>query len=90
MFADPEGSSDVHRVGRKARVAGHPVVEPEAVADDHVRMLNGAVDVHLAMHPRHAEMERMGLGEGADAEQGGDDRDAGARRRCAAPRPGRR
>ena len=43
-----------------------------------IGLLDGAVDVHLAVHARHAEVQRVGLGERADAEQRGDDRHAGA------------
>ena len=43
-----------------------------------VGLLDGAVHVHLAVHPRHAEVQRVRLGKRADAEQRGDDRDAGA------------
>ena len=64
------------REGRQ--VAGDPVVEPEADPDDEVGLLDGAVHVHLAVHAGHAEMQRVRLGKGADAEQRRDDRDAGA------------
>ena len=64
--------------GREARgVAGDPVIETEPDAEDHVGVLDGAVDMHFAVHPGHAEVERMRFREGADAEQGRDDRDAG-------------
>ena len=63
--------------GEARRVAGHAVVEAHAHRDQQVGMLDGAIDVHLAVHARHAEMQRMILGERADAEQGGDDGDAG-------------
>ena len=46
-------------------------------ADEQVGVLDGAVDVDLAVHARHAEVQRVILGKGADAEQRGDDRDAG-------------
>ncbi len=66
------------RVTGKARgVAGHAVVEAHAHRDEQVGMLDGAIDVHFAVHARHAEMQRMILGERADAEQRGDDRNAG-------------
>ena len=42
-----------------------------------VGLLDGAVDVHLAVHARHAQVQRVRLGERADAEQRGDHRDAG-------------
>ena len=54
---------DLRPAGERREVAGHPVVEPEADADDQVGLLDGAVDVHLAVHARHAEVQRMRLGE---------------------------
>ena len=69
---------DLGAAGEGREVAGHPVVEPEPDPDDQVGLLDGAVDVHLAVHARHAEVQRVRLGERADAEQRGDDRDAGA------------
>ena len=71
-------------------VAGHPVVEAESYADDDVGLLDGAIDVHLAVHARHAQMEGMRLGEGADPEEGGDHRDAGALGEARAAPPRRR
>ena len=68
---------DLRVPGEARRVAGHPVVEAHAHGDQQVGMLDRAVDVHLAVHARHAEMQRMILGEGADAEQRGNDGDAG-------------
>ena len=64
--------------GKAGEVAGDPVVEPETDAEDQVGLLDRAVDMHLAVHARHAEMQRVRLGEAADAEQGGDHRDPGA------------
>jgi hypothetical protein len=58
-------------------IAGDAVIEAEPDAEDDVGVLDGAVDVHLPVHARHAEVQRMRFGDGADAEQGGDDRDAG-------------
>ncbi len=52
------------RAGREASgVAGDPVVEPEADAEDQVGLLDGPVDVDLAVHPRHAEVQRVRLRE---------------------------
>ena len=69
FFPISDGSSSMWMILRAAReareVAGHPVVEPEPDADDQVGLLDGAVDVHLAVHPGHAEMQRMRLGEGS-------------------------
>ena len=46
-------------------VAGHPVVEAEADADDEVGLLDRPIDVDLAVHARHAEVERMRLRKGS-------------------------
>src|SRR5687767_10873568 len=63
---------------RKAgQVAGHPVIEAKAQTDDEIGLLDRAIDVDLAMHPGHAEVERVRLGEPADAQQRGDHRDSG-------------
>jgi hypothetical protein len=66
--------------GERREVAGDPIVEPQSHAQDQVRLLDGAVHVHLAVHARHAEMQRMRLGEPADPEQCGDHRGPGALR----------
>jgi hypothetical protein len=62
----------------RREIAGDTVVEPESHPDDQVGLLDRAVDVHLPVHSRHAEVQRMRLGERADAEQRRDHGDAGA------------
>ena len=61
-------------------IAGHAIVEPHADAHDEIGRLDGLVDVHFAVHSRHAEVQIMRLRECADAEQRGDHRRAGALR----------
>ena len=63
--------------GEGREVSRHPVIEPEPDPDDQVGLLDGAVHVHLAMHARHAQVQRVRLRERADPEQRGDDRNAG-------------
>src|SRR5579871_5716717 len=58
-------------------LAGHAVVEAPADVEEHVALLDGAIDVDPAVHAGHADRERMVFGESADAVQGGDNRDAG-------------
>ena len=66
-------------VRREARcLAGHAVVETPADIEQNIALLDRAVVMDPAVHARHAERLWMILGEGADAMQRGDDRDAGA------------
>ncbi len=72
---------DVNHLGVRregAGLAGHAVVEAPADVEQHVALLDGAVDMHPAVHARHPDAERMVLGERADAVQRGDHRDAHA------------
>ena len=57
-------------------VAGDAVVEAHAEGEEEVGGLDGVVDPGLAVHAHHAEVERVGGGEGAEAEEGGGDGDA--------------
>ena len=68
-----------HQGARRERVevAGHPVVEPSAQRHDQVAALEPGHRGHGAVHPRHAEVLRVAVGEGATRHQGGDHRDAG-------------
>ena len=49
--------------GEAREVAGDPVVEPKPDAEDQIGLLDRPVDVHLAVHARHAEVQRVRLGE---------------------------
>ncbi len=55
-----------------------PVVEPGADVDQQVGLVERVVDVLVAVHPHHAERERVRLGKGAEPQQSEDDRDAGS------------
>ena len=57
--------------------AGDPVVEPAAQGDQQVGPLHGGDRGVVAVHARHAQAQRVGVGEGAPGHQGGDHRDAG-------------
>ncbi len=59
---------------KRCGVARNTVVEAQTNADDHIGRLNCLVYVHLTVHPRHAEVQRVGLWKGADAQQGRDHR----------------
>ena len=82
VLADLRGVElDVDDLGaprERREVAGDAIVEAEPHADDEVGLLDGAVDVHLAVHAGHAEVERMRLGKRADPEQRRDDGNAGS------------
>ena len=70
---------DLLGVGRVAgEVAGDAVVEAHAEGEQEVGLLDGVVDPGLAVHAHHAERERVGGGEGAEAEQGAGDGDVAA------------
>ncbi len=65
------------RVGGEAgQLAGHPVVEPRAEADDEVGLLQRGHRGHRAVHARHAEVRGMRVGQRAPSHQRGDDRRA--------------
>ena len=66
------------RVGLE--VAGHAVVEAHAACDQQIRVLNRRVDPGLAVHPHHSQVERIGGGEAADAEERHRHRDVGVPR----------
>ena len=53
----------------RLQVAGDAIVEPHAEREQQIRLLNRRVHPRLAVHPHHAEAERMGRREAADAEQ---------------------
>ena len=57
-------------------VAGDAVVEAHAEGEEEVGGLDGVVDPGLAVHAHHAEVEGVGGGEAAEAEEGGGDGDA--------------
>src|ERR671910_3722605 len=63
--------------GELVGCAGNPVVEAHPHGEQDVGAVDGAVHAGLPMHPRPAEVERVVVGEGADAQERGDDRDAG-------------
>ena len=63
--------------GERRRLSCHAIVEAPADVDQHVALLDRAIDVHPAVHSRHADAERMILGECADAMQGGHHRNSG-------------
>ena len=63
--------------GERVEVAGDPVVEPRAQADDQVALLQTRDRRDGAVHARHAEVLRVAVGEGAARHQRRDDRDAG-------------
>ena len=63
-------------VGREiAQPSGDPVVEAHTQADEQVGLVNGQVVVGHAVHPRHPHVQYVVGGDGADAQQCGDDRD---------------
>ena len=57
--------------------AGHPVVEAGTESDDQVTALEGRHRGDGAVHPRHAEVLRVAVGERPAGHQRGDHRDAG-------------
>ena len=46
-------------VARIAEIAGHAIVEAHAEGENQIRALHGVVDPRLAVHPHHAEVQRM-------------------------------
>ena len=65
------------------QIAGDSVVESEAESDDEVGLLDGTIDMHLAVHAGHAEVKRMCFGKGADTQESRDHRYAGSLRQHA-------
>ena len=63
--------------GEGVHPAGDPVVEPAAQGDEQVGALHGGDRGVVAVHARHAQAQRVGVGEGAPGHQGGDHRNAG-------------
>ena len=63
--------------GERVQVAGHPVVEARAQADDQVALLQAGHRGDGAVHARHAEVLRVAVGERAARHQRGHDGDAG-------------
>ena len=61
----------------RVEVAGHPVVEAGAEADDQVAALQPGDRGDGAVHAGHAEVLRVAVGEGAAGHQRGDHRHAG-------------
>ena len=61
----------------RVEVAGDPVVEAGAQADDQVAALQAGDRGDGAVHAGHAEVLRVAVGEGAAGHQRGDDRHAG-------------
>ena len=66
--------------GEGADLAGDPVVEPGAQADEQVAALHGGHRGVVAVHAGHAQALGVRVGEGAPCHQGGDHRDPGALR----------
>ena len=56
-------------LGVRGQLAGDAVVEAHAEREQQVRFLDGVVHPRLAVHPHHAEVQRMLCGHAADAEQ---------------------
>ena len=46
-------------------LAGNAIVEARADVDQHIAVLDGAIDVHPAVHARHADAQRMVFGKRA-------------------------
>ena len=68
---------DVDDLGVRGEIgdpAGHPVVEAGAQGDQQVRLLHGGDGGVVAVHARHAEAERMVVGERTACHQRGHDR----------------
>ena len=63
--------------GANVEVAGDPVVEPGAQADDQIALLQPRDGGDGAVHARHAEVLRVAVGERTAGHQGRHDRDAG-------------
>ena len=57
----------VRRVG--FQISSHAIVESHAEREKQIRFLNRRVDPRFAMHPHHAERQRMGRRKTAEAEQ---------------------
>ncbi len=70
--------------GEAVELAGDPVVEAAAQGDEQVRLLHGGDRRVVAVHARHAEAQRVAVGEGAPGHQRGDHRQLAAAR----PAPG--
>ena len=71
------GVDDLGVGGERPDLAGDPVVEARAERDQQVGLLHRRDRGVVAVHPRHAEAERMAVGERTPRHQGRDDRDAG-------------
>ena len=65
---------------KRADLAGDPVVEPGAQADEQIAALHGGHRGVVAVHAGHAQALGVRVGEGAPGHQGGDHRDPGALR----------
>ena len=75
-FAGVDFYVDLFGVGGVlGEVAGDAVVEAHAEGEQEVGLLDGVVDPGLAVHAHHAELEGVGGGDGAEAEQGAGDGD---------------
>ena len=75
-FAGVDFDVDFFAVGGVlGEVAGDAVVEAHAEGEQEVGLLDGVVDPGLAVHAHHAELEGVGGGDGAEAEQGAGDGD---------------
>ena len=76
-FGGVDVDVDFFGVGGVVReVAGDAVVEAHAEGEEEVGLLDGVVDPGFAVHAHHAEVEGVGGGEGAEAEQRAGDGDA--------------
>ena len=65
-------------LGRERRqLAGDPVVEAGAEGDEQVGLLQGGDGGDRAVHARHAEVQRVAVGDGAARHQRGHDGDLG-------------
>jgi hypothetical protein len=56
--------------GVGAQVAGDAVVKAHAEGEQEVGLLDGVVAVGLAVHAHHAQAQRVGGGQAAEAEEG--------------------
>ena len=69
--------------GIRRQRAGDPIVEAHTAGNQQVCFLNRVVDPRLAMHAHHAQVQFVGGGKAAQAEQGTGDWDLGPLRQRA-------
>ncbi len=63
---------DLALFGEGIQASGDPVVEAHAHGDEHIAGLDGPVGEGLAVHPAHAQAQRVAFGDVARAQEGGD------------------